>query len=143
MFYICACVVCVQLPVIWKEGKLFITLVEFKHNYLCFPNPEMRLMVVTVKDTLTLSTILYTKYVVVVLQIMNVYECNGTNILWGKRWYVPFNEAKPSWMEHFIFRLSLPLFLFLVYVLHLSLPPDLLPTYKSESNRPNKYSFKT
>ena len=22
---------------------------------------------------------------------------------WGKRWNVPFNEAKPSWMEHSIF----------------------------------------
>ena len=22
---------------------------------------------------------------------------------WGERWNVPFNEAKPSWMEHFIF----------------------------------------
>ena len=24
---------------------------------------------------------------------------------WGERWNVPFNEAKPSWMEHFIFHL--------------------------------------
>ena len=22
---------------------------------------------------------------------------------WGERWNVPFNEAKPSWMVHFIF----------------------------------------
>ena len=24
---------------------------------------------------------------------------------WGERWNVPFNEAKPSWMVHFIFHL--------------------------------------
>ena len=35
------------------------------------------------------------------IQIMNVYECNGTNIF--MRWNVPFKEAKPSWMVHFIF----------------------------------------
>ena len=37
------------------------------------------------------------------IQIMNVYECSGTNILWGERWNVPFKETKPSWVEHFIF----------------------------------------
>ena len=36
----------------------------------------------------------------VIIQIMNGYECNGTNISWVERWNVPFNEAQPSWMEH-------------------------------------------
>ena len=35
--------------------------------------------------------------------MMNAYECNGTIIFMSERWNVPFNEAKPSWMVHFIF----------------------------------------
>ena len=34
---------------------------------------------------------------------MKVYECNGTNIFMRWKMKVPFNEAKQSWMVHFIF----------------------------------------